>query len=477
MRTRFWLGVVTALGCLVLSSAMPVRAQDLPTVAQSIEPLHGDVYWFTAGEQRSVLFATRDGIVVVDPMGRASATQLKDTLRTRFPGVPVKYVVLTTHEVSRAEGASVFAPAEVVAHREFNDALNAARRREDPERYRYMRDVRSTFDRRRTLTLGSTTVELVHLPGDPVSEATAVVFPSERLAFVVNPLVTFDAPIDGVRPRLSVAARWLRAMAAVDVETVVAADRRTFEGAQVRAVSKALDDLTTRVADAIDTGTRERTIAAGPLLRGSDALPWLSPRTDLIHQAFRGLTVWRADLQGAANYAYGNGAYCGSGNACTVDRSLPRGTAGLLLTRGGVGVAVELNAGPQAWASQTSYAYDEEFVQRQFRVSALARFVVPARFMSAALLGGFARTSANTAGMSVVHNEYAPKGGRHSIAEHASRTSLVVGADVYRRVTSSWAMVVPIRWSFGGDKGPRWTSTSDVQVGVGLSRRLFRRFE
>jgi glyoxylase-like metal-dependent hydrolase (beta-lactamase superfamily II) len=144
----------------------------------------------------------------------------------------VRYVLHTHHHFDRAEGASVFsATAEVVAHRNFDGMLSSARtswpefygiadrngnrvldaaevadsprgglvsakdrdndgRVRPEELYRRVQTPETTYDSRRTITLGGQTVELVHTGKAHAPDMTALYFPAERVVFVADPPAT-----------------------------------------------------------------------------------------------------------------------------------------------------------------------------------------------------------------------------------------------------------------------------------------------
>ena len=83
---------------------------------QEIGKLTGDVYYARTDDYVSAFMVTRDGIVLVEPVGPDHATWLKGELARRF-GVPVKYVVYSHSHGDHASGAAVFADtARIIGH-------------------------------------------------------------------------------------------------------------------------------------------------------------------------------------------------------------------------------------------------------------------------------------------------------------------------------------------------------------------------
>src|SRR5687768_4836023 len=89
MRALIALIVTAAVLGAVPASAQ--RREPELKVEREITHVAGDLYRFRAGEQHSMFLVTREGIVVVDPLGLNTALWLNDQFAARFPGVPVKY--------------------------------------------------------------------------------------------------------------------------------------------------------------------------------------------------------------------------------------------------------------------------------------------------------------------------------------------------------------------------------------------------
>jgi len=83
---------------------------------QEIGKLTGDTYYARMDDYVSVFIVTREGIVLVEPIGTEFATWLKSELKTRF-NVPVKYVIYSHSHWDHASGAAVYADtARIIAH-------------------------------------------------------------------------------------------------------------------------------------------------------------------------------------------------------------------------------------------------------------------------------------------------------------------------------------------------------------------------
>jgi len=83
---------------------------------QEIGKLTGDVYYARTDDYVSAFMVTRDGIVLVEPVGPEHAKWLKGELDRRFH-VPVKYVIYSHSHGDHASGAAVFADtARIIGH-------------------------------------------------------------------------------------------------------------------------------------------------------------------------------------------------------------------------------------------------------------------------------------------------------------------------------------------------------------------------
>lgn len=75
---------------------------------QEIGKLTGDVYYARMDDYVSVFMVTREGIVLVEPIGTEFATWLKAEMARRF-NVPVKYVIYSHSHWDHASGGAVYA--------------------------------------------------------------------------------------------------------------------------------------------------------------------------------------------------------------------------------------------------------------------------------------------------------------------------------------------------------------------------------
>jgi len=161
---------------LTLFVSSLVSAQDAEPV-RAITQLAGEVYRFQSGGHYGVFMVSEEGIVVADPISADTATWLKGELQARF-AQPVKYVLYSHDHWDHASGAEVFPEATVIAH------ANAPRRIAEADRGVRQPDL--TFSSELELKLGGKSVHLYYLGVSHSDNLVYMVFPQERILFVVD---------------------------------------------------------------------------------------------------------------------------------------------------------------------------------------------------------------------------------------------------------------------------------------------------
>jgi glyoxylase-like metal-dependent hydrolase (beta-lactamase superfamily II) len=116
---------LATLGLLWLAAGAfpPAASAQAPSLYQQTEykgreigKLTGDVYFARMDDYLSVFMVTRDGIILVEPIGSEFAAWLKGELAQRFK-VPVRYVIYSHSHWDHASGGAVYADtARFVAH-------------------------------------------------------------------------------------------------------------------------------------------------------------------------------------------------------------------------------------------------------------------------------------------------------------------------------------------------------------------------
>lgn len=141
--------------------------------------VRGNLYRFINNHHAGIVYVTRDGIIVGDPINKEAATWLKAELESKFP-VPVKYVFYSHHHADHASGGEVFADAGAVVIGHKNSA-ELIRRKNIPTAAPQV-----LFDQQLTLELGGKQVNLHYLGANHSEDMIVAEFPEEEAVFVVD---------------------------------------------------------------------------------------------------------------------------------------------------------------------------------------------------------------------------------------------------------------------------------------------------
>lgn len=154
-----------------------------------------NVYTFRNGNSQSMFIVTNEGVIATDPVGygrpQGGATYVAEI--RKVTSQPIRYLVYSHHHFDHIAGGRAFkeAGARIIAHRRAKERLEVLA---DPNTV--LPD--ETVDARRTLTLGGTALELVHV-GQNHSDSTLVMrLPKERIVFVVDLLPVGQVPGRGM---------------------------------------------------------------------------------------------------------------------------------------------------------------------------------------------------------------------------------------------------------------------------------------
>jgi len=476
--TVIGLSAVLALG----AAAQSLHAQESTSGArnQEITPLRGNLYQVRDGREHTVFLVTRDGIVVVDPLSRPAAMALKEELESRFPGVPVRYVVLTHHHADRTAGAGVFDAAQRVANRAFNEQLARSRRANEAE-YRFVREVRDSFDTRRTIRIGDTSVQLVHVRSTHATDMTVVYFADERTLFAVAPPPVNATPFtfDGVRAGDAYA--WIDTVVELQPERLMFDDGTTMEGAALQQLAEYLRTIRNGVLAAYERGSSLTETQATSPLAAQPAGPHSSASATHIAAVYRSLRLVRVELSARAitNYTSRNSSDAceGTWSICSAGGTVSGGTGSIAVTLGNrFGALAEATYSQQYWSSRARTGFQEETALRLSRTALLFRYggPRPGRFSYLPVVG-LSRTDGDVRGLSHVTGVLTPIGGYHLITDRTTRTGLTVGVDLLATTGGGFSISVPIRLTrINGKRPEHWPAMFDVQAGIGISVPVMR---
>ena len=339
--------LVPSLASLLVFTLLPSAfAQPPQQSTREITQITGDLYGFVNNNHRTVFLVTSEGIILADPLNVDAATWLKGQLAARF-NVPVRYVLYSHHHFDHASGAAVFnETAELIAHENFNAGLMAATmslrggalRNDRNSTGRVERDEtqgiigsrlgstpgglaaifdltdrnsdgsvtaaeiyadvvppETTYSRRRTVTLGGKTVQLVHPGLNHSDDATVLYFPAERIVFAVDYLTVKRLPggLGGGAPLADWIAS-LKSVEALDFDTVVPGHGSVGTKADVAAYRQYFEDLVAAVSEGIAAGRTVEQLQASNILERYRDWPNYDPaRNRTIAMAYEGLMAAR----------------------------------------------------------------------------------------------------------------------------------------------------------------------------------------
>jgi glyoxylase-like metal-dependent hydrolase (beta-lactamase superfamily II) len=283
-----------------------------PRPRHSITPITGDLYRSGNGAWHSIFLVTSAGIILADPLNPAHAEWLKGELDTRFPGVPVKYIIYSHSHWDHIEGASFFPGATIVAQEgvarnmdgrypnmpgdmidrngngnfdredidtptladpgicgmstQFFDQVDIDKNGVVPPAEFQRNIVKPTlvYSDKMTIHLGGKTVELMHPGKNHGDDMTVILFPAERVVFATDMIA--DALVrDNIRSVPSACGpldghpidEWIRSyenVYALDFDTFAGGHGAFFKKEDVALPIQYLRDLRDAVQSAIDAG-------------------------------------------------------------------------------------------------------------------------------------------------------------------------------------------------------------------------------
>lgn len=484
-----------------------------------ITNVRGAIYRVQFGSEVSVFVVTLEGIVLADPLDREAAAWLEMELTDRFPDRPVRYVIHTTHRFERSEGAARFNDtAQILAHHAFNGQVSNARRGLSPdlsrldvnrdgalalselqdhprvemvrahdrnndgavtseEIYAFVQSPESTYGDRRTITLGERTIEILHLGSAFGAESTAVLFPQERVLFVDRQpdmsgrLFTEDSSPSAV-------ARWVRNVAALDVDVVLTGRGEAIPHADIVGLNRYITDLFREVVAAYESGRPAAQVQASATFDAHKGAAYDAQRSSHIEASYRGLHIFRIAIHGtgAVNVLGAGHDYCAAYTGCERPRSATGTIAGMSLSSRRFVVVAEVSVSNQLVAWRTSPARDEAFAHRETVGAILGGYMSPPdRLLSLNLLGGISYIVSDAQGISRRKQVFANLAGIRPFAVRQSAVGLTGGADLNLALGSRLDVIMPLRITYASAESTTyWPGPVFLQGGIGLRYRLFR---
>lgn len=192
---------LAALACVLAtattwSQGQPAApAAQRPPIATTKVDGTSNVYIFRNGNHQSLFVVTSEGVIATDPVayGRPQGGAAYVEAIKQVTDKPIKYLVYSHHHFDHIAGGQAFknAGAKIVAHKRVNERLAVLKDPVTP-----LAD--ETFDKKRTITLGGTSLELTFV-GLNHSDSTLVMrLPKEKIVFVVDLLPVGQVPGRGM---------------------------------------------------------------------------------------------------------------------------------------------------------------------------------------------------------------------------------------------------------------------------------------
>jgi glyoxylase-like metal-dependent hydrolase (beta-lactamase superfamily II) len=169
--------------------AAPARPQFATTKVDGTD----NVYVFRYLNRQAMFVVTADGVIATDPIGYGYPETVPTYINEikKVTDKPIKYLIYSHHHYDHIAGGQPFkdAGAKIVAHKRAKDRLAVLKDPATP-----LPD--ETFEKRRTITLGGTALELSYLGLNHSDSSIVMRLPKEKILFAVDFL-----PVGGVPGR------------------------------------------------------------------------------------------------------------------------------------------------------------------------------------------------------------------------------------------------------------------------------------
>jgi glyoxylase-like metal-dependent hydrolase (beta-lactamase superfamily II) len=186
---------MAALAAPAWAQGQPAPAAQRPQIATTKVEGTDNVYVFRNGNHQSIFIVTRDGVIATDPVayGRPQGGAAYVAEIRKVTDKPIKYLVYSHHHYDHIAGGQAFkdAGAKIVAHKRAKERLAVLADPATP-----LPD--ETFEKKRNLTLGGTTLELTYVGLNHSDSSIVMRLPKERLIFVVDFLPVASVPGRGM---------------------------------------------------------------------------------------------------------------------------------------------------------------------------------------------------------------------------------------------------------------------------------------
>ena len=185
---------VTILGGPAPAQQQQEQAKPPPFATTKVEGTD-NVYIFRYGNHQAMFVVTRDGVIATDPIGYGrpqAVTTYVDEIK-KVTDKPIRYLIYSHHHYDHIAGGKPFkdAGAKIIAHKKAKERLAVIKDPATP-----LPD--ETMDKKRTLNLGGTTLELAYVGLNHSDSSIVMRLPKEKIIFAVDFLPVGTLPGRGM---------------------------------------------------------------------------------------------------------------------------------------------------------------------------------------------------------------------------------------------------------------------------------------
>ena len=185
---------VMVLGRPAQAQQQQEQAKPPPFATTKVEGTD-NVYVFRYGNHQAMFVVTRDGVIATDPIGYGrpqAVTTYVDEIK-KVTDKPIRYLIYSHHHYDHIAGGKPFkdAGAKIIAHKRAKERLAVLKDPATP-----LPD--ETVDKKRTLNLGGTTLELAYVGLNHSDSSIVMRLPKEKIIFAVDFLPVGTLPGRGM---------------------------------------------------------------------------------------------------------------------------------------------------------------------------------------------------------------------------------------------------------------------------------------
>jgi glyoxylase-like metal-dependent hydrolase (beta-lactamase superfamily II) len=194
MNPKFLFLVAAALAAAAIAPAWSQPAQRPMFATTKVEGTD-NVYVFRYGNHQSMFVVTSQGVIATDPISygrpQAAVTYIEEI--RKVTDKPIKYLIYSHHHYDHIAGGQPFrdAGAKILAHKKARERLAVLKDPATP-----LPD--ETMDKKKTLRLGDTTLELSYLGLNHSDSSLVMRLPKEKVLFVVDFIPVGSVPGRGM---------------------------------------------------------------------------------------------------------------------------------------------------------------------------------------------------------------------------------------------------------------------------------------